>query len=230
MSAAGETATHTGALLILKPDILSGSCARCPAASARDTVRGLLSVYEPTAEDVYEVDTSGQAVAWALRNIERKVRARDWYVRTLSDPGRDLAALRGLLTGPLLNPAGEDTVRTADLVLGVVDALGFTVVDRLRARCTQRDFLGLYADNTHFTRLAGSLRDYLVGQEVDICRCAGEQELSTLHIFKEMVRRVVRYPTTHYDAVENLLHVSDPGAADWTYFLNSAFGERKRAA
>ena len=45
-----------------------------------------------------------------------------------------------------------------------------------------------------------------------------------------MVRRVVRYPTTHYDAVENLLHVSDPGAADWTYFLHTAFGECERTA
>ncbi|WP_159038101.1 hypothetical protein [Streptomyces sp. WM6386] len=33
-----------------------------------------------------------------------------------------------------------------------------------------------------------------------------------------MVRRVVRYPTSHYDALENLLHVSDPGATDWAYF------------
>ncbi len=219
-----------GALLILKPDILAGPSARCPAALARDTVRGLLSVYEPGTAHTYEADTSAQAVAWALSNIERKVRAREWYVRTLHEPGRHLGALRDLLTGPLLDPPGDDTVRTADLVLGVAAALGFTVADSLRTRCTQRDFLGLYADNTHFTRLAGSLRDYLVGQEVEIYRYAGAQELSTLHIFKEMVRRVVRYPTTHYDAVENLLHVSDPGAEDWTYFLNAAFGERQTVA
>ncbi|MEF9905562.1 hypothetical protein [Streptomyces sp. P9-A2] len=229
MNPAGEAAKSAGALLILKPDILTGPCARCSPALARDTVRGLLSVYEPSTGYAYEADTSEQAVAWALSNIERKVRARHWYVRTLNDPGRDLAALRALLAGPLLDPAGEDTVHTADLVLGVAEALGFTVADRLRTRCTQRDFLGLYADNTHFTRLAGSLRDYLVGQEVEIYRYTGMQELSTLHIFKEMVRRVVRYPTTHYDAVENLLHVSDPGAADWTYFLNAAFGERETA-
>ncbi|MFF1920721.1 hypothetical protein ACFVW8_09105 [Streptomyces sp. NPDC058221] len=228
MNPSEEVATGAGALLILKPDILTAPCARCPAALARDTVRGLLAVYESSTAYAYEVDTSEQAVAWALSNIERKTRARDWYVRTLRNPHRHLADLRALLAGPLLNPAGDDTVRTADLVLGVAEALGFTVSDHLRTRCTQRDFLGLYADNTHFTRLAGSLRDYLVGQEVEIYRYAGEQELSTLHIFKEMVRRVVRYPTTHYDAVENLLHVSDPGAADWTYFLNTAFGERGR--
>jgi hypothetical protein len=218
-----------GALLILKPDILAGPSARCPAALARDTVRGLVSVYEPSGAYVYEADTSEQAVAWALSNIERKVRARDWYVRTLRDPERRLAALEDLLTGPGLAPAGEDTVRTADLVLGVAQALGFTIADSLRTRCTRRDFLGLYADNTHFTRLAGSLHTYLVGREIEIYRYAGEQELSTLHIFKELVRRVVRYPTTHYDAVENLLHVSDPGATDWTYFLNAAFADRERA-
>ncbi|MEV6963184.1 hypothetical protein AB0M97_29295 [Streptomyces sp. NPDC051207] len=219
-----------GALLILKPDILAGPSARCPAALARDTVRGLLSVYRLSATYTYEAETSEQAVAWALRNIERKIRARDWYVRTLHEPNRHLAALDALLTGTVLAPPGKDTVRTADLVLAMTEALGFTVADVQRTRCTRRDFLGLYADNTHFTRLAGSLHTYLVGQEVEIYRYTGDQELSTLHIFKELVRRVVRYPTTHYDAVENLLHVSDPGAPDWTYFLNSAFAERGSAA
>lgn len=219
-----------GALLILKPDILTGPYARCPAAPARDTVRGLLRVYEPAASHAFEADTSEQAVAWALANIERKVRARDWYVRTLHAPALRLAALRDLLTGPVLNPPGDGPVHTRDLVLGIADAFGFTVADHRRTRCTQRDFLGLYADNTHFTRLAGSLRAYLVDQEIEIYRYAGEQELSTLHIAKEMVRRVVRYPTTHYDAVENLLHVSDPGARDWTYFLNAAFGKPDAAA
>jgi hypothetical protein len=109
------------------------------------------------------------------------------------------------------------------VVLQVAEALGYTVADRVRTVCTHRDFLGLYADNTHFTRLAGSLRDYLVGREVEIIGYRGDQELSTLHIFKELVRRMVRYPTTHYDAVENLLHVSDPGARDWTYFQRTAF-------
>ncbi|MHB9757134.1 hypothetical protein ACYBSK_22405 [Streptomyces sp. BYX5S] len=219
-----------GALLILKPDILAGPSAHCPAALARDTVRGLLCVYEPTAAYTYEADTSEQAVAWAVRNIDRKVRARDWYVRTLHEPDRHLAALDALLTGPVLAPAGADTVRTADLVRAVTQALGFTAADVRRTRCTRRDFLGLYADNTHFTRLAGSLHTYLVDQEVEIYRYTGDQELSTLHIFKELVRRVVRYPTTHYDAVENLLHVSDPGAPDWTYFLHSAFAERERGS
>ncbi|MFB7933642.1 MULTISPECIES: hypothetical protein [Streptomyces] len=219
-----------GALLILKPDILAGPYARCPAAAARDAVRGLLRVYEPATAQAFEVDTSAQAVAWALANIERKVRARDWYVRTLHAPGPRLAALRNLLSGPVLAPREDGSVRTSDLVLGIADAFGFTVADRRRTRCTQRDFLGLYADNTHFTRLAGSLRGYLVDQEVELYRYAGEEELSTLHIAKEMVRRVVRYPTTHYDAVENLLHVSDPGARDWTYFLNTAFTQRDTAA
>jgi hypothetical protein len=219
-----------GALLILKPDILTGSYERCPAALARDTVGGLLRVYEPATSHAFEADTSEQAVAWALTNIERKVRARDWYVRTLHAPGLRLAALRDLLTGPVLNPPGDGPVSTRDLVLGVVAAFGFTISGSARTRCTHRDFLGLYADNTHFTRLAGSLRSYLVDQEVEIHRYAGDQELSTLHIFKEMLRRVVRYPTTHYDAVENLLHVSDPGAPDWTYFLSTAFGEQDTVA
>ncbi|MFI2372383.1 hypothetical protein [Streptomyces sp. NPDC018833] len=219
-----------GALLILKPDILTGPYAHCPAVLARDTVRGLLCVYEPAASHDFEADTSEQAVAWGLNNIERKVRARDWYVRTLHAPGLRLAALRNLLTGPVLNPPDDGPLRTTDLVLSVAEAFGFTIADSLRTRCTHRDFLGLYADNTHFTRLAGSLRSYLVDQEVEIYRYAGDQELSTLHIFKELVRRVVRYPTTHYDAVENLLHVSDPGAPDWTYFLNAAFGEQGAVA
>ncbi|MET9761589.1 hypothetical protein ABZ016_21415 [Streptomyces sp. NPDC006372] len=219
-----------GALLILKPDILAGPYARCPAASARDTVRGLLRVYEPEATRTFEVDTSEQAVTWALTNIDRKVRARDWYVRTLHAPGPRLAALRDLLAEPVLNPPGDGHVATSDLVRGIADAFGFTVTDRRRTRCTRRDFLGLYADNTHFTRLAGSLCGYLVDQEVEIYRYAGQEELSTLHIAKEMVRRVVRYPTSHYDAVENLLHVSDPGARDWTYFLNTAFREQDAAA
>ncbi|MFF1900022.1 hypothetical protein [Streptomyces sp. NPDC058206] len=224
----------TGALLLLKPDILAGPYARCDAALSRDAVRGFLSVYESAASSAgpgadYEVATSERAVTWALSNIERKIRARDWYVRTVHEPELRLAALRDLLTGPVLN-AGDGTVRTADLVLGVAEALGFTAAERRRMVCTRRDYLGLYADNTHFTRLAGSLRDYLVDQEVEIVRYEGQQELSTLHIFKEMVRRVVRYPTTHYDAVENLLHVSDPGAPDWTYFLNSAFPAPGEAA
>ncbi|GHC92879.1 hypothetical protein GCM10007079_41610 [Nocardiopsis terrae] len=219
-----------GPLLVLKPDILDGPYAVCPAALARDTVRGLLRVYDPAAPLTFEADTSEQAVAWAVTNIDRKVRARDWYVRRLQDSELRLAALRSLTAGPAFNPPGGHPLRTADVVLSVVEAFGFTAVDSVRTRCTYRDFLGLYADNTHFTRLAGSLCSYLVGRDVEIHLFAGEQELSTLHIFKEMVRRVVRYSTTHYDAVENLLHVSDPGAPDRMYFLNSAFGGQDPAA
>ncbi|MEV5885017.1 hypothetical protein AB0L74_20185 [Streptomyces sp. NPDC052020] len=100
----------------------------------------------------------------------------------------------------------------------MVDALGFTVVASTRRRFTHRDVLGLYAYNTHYTRLAGDLTAYLSGNEGEILLLEGEENLSSLHILKEVVRRVVRYPTTHYDALENLLHVSDPGATDWTYF------------
>ena len=207
--------TVSDALLILKPDILSGSFAACGADAARDTVRGLISVYSDETPGAYELATSPGAVTWAIRNIDRKVAARSWYVRTLTDADLRLAALRALLDTDL---AGPGPIATAELVRVVVGALGFRETAAERRLCTQRDFLGLYADNTHFTRLAGSLRDYLVGQEIVVSHYAGVQELSTLHIFKEMVRRVVRYPTTHYDAVENLLHVSDPGSRDWLFF------------
>ncbi|WP_433215056.1 hypothetical protein [Microtetraspora malaysiensis] len=45
-----------------------------------------------------------------------------------------------------------------------------------------------------------------------------DQELSSLHLFKEIIRRVVCYPTTHYGALENLIHIADPGTDDWIYF------------
>jgi hypothetical protein len=212
---------NDAALVILKPDLLAGPYAQCERALARDALRAFASVYGGDLGP-YEVDTSARAAAWGLSNVERKVQARDWYVRTLRDPGPHLAALAGLVRGPL---AGDGPVATADLVLDTARALGFRTAARSRTVCTHRDFLGLYADNTHFTRLAGSLRDYLVGKPIEVVLCDGGQELSALHVFKEMLRRVVRYPTTHYDAVENLLHVADPGSGDREYFLASAFAD-----
>lgn len=198
------------ALLILKPDVLTGPFARCSGALARDTVRGLLTVY---GDDLaFEVPTTAGAVKWALSNIDRKADKRAWYVKTLHNEDAHLAALRDLVDD------FDEDVSVAELVLRVTNALGFTESHRTRKVCTRRDFLGLYADNTHFTRLAGSLHGYLVGNEIEVVLLDGGQELTSLHIFKEMLRRVVRYPTTHYDAVENLVHVSDPGARDWTYF------------
>ncbi|SDD37345.1 hypothetical protein [Actinokineospora iranica] len=206
----------TPALVILKPDILSGPFAVCGRAAARDTVRGLLSVY--TAEDAgpFEVAASAGAVAVATRAIDRKARAGTWYVRALRRPEVHLPALRELVDGPAL--AGPGVIETAELVRLVVRALGFRELVSERRLCTHRDYLGLYADNAHFTRLAGSLRAYLVGREIVVSHHEGDQELSAPHIVKEVVRRVVRYPATPYDAVENLLHVADPGSPDWLFF------------
>jgi ATP-grasp domain len=211
-----DMANLSDALVILKPDVLSGPFAHCDRAVARDTVRGLLSVYTVDDTEPFEIDSSHGAVVWARHNIDRKVRARDWYVDTLREPHLRLPALRALLISSTL--AGDRPIATTELVRIVIGALGFRCVVAQRRRCTYRDFLGLYADNTHFTRLAGSLRDYLVDKDIVVEQYEGDQELSSLHIFKEMIRRVVRYPTTHYDAVENLLHVSDPGSRDWEFF------------
>jgi hypothetical protein len=204
------------ALLILKPDVLAGPFASCPPALARDAVRGLAAVYDRPAGP-YEVDTTAGAVAWALRNVRRKAAQRPWYALTLDDPPARLRALAALLdTGPLTT--GAPSVPVASLVEAVLPALGYTVRSRVGRVCSHRDFLGLYGDNTHYTRLAGSLRDYLVGQRIEVLLLHGRQELTALHVFKEVLRRVVRYPTTHYDAVQNLVHVADPGAGDWAYF------------
>lgn len=217
--ASQENGFEDAALVIFKPDLLTGPYAETERPLARDAVRALASVYGADLGP-YEVDTSARAAAWGLSNVERKVRARDWYVRTLRDPEARLSALAELVRGPL---AGDGPVDAAELVADTVRALGFRAAARHRTVCTHRDFLGLYADNTHFTRLAGSLRAYLVGRPVEILLYTGPQELSALHVFKEMLRRVVRYPTTHYDAVENLLHVADPGSGDREYFVASAF-------
>jgi hypothetical protein len=220
--------TTSDALLILKPDVLSGPFAHCSRALARDTVRGLLAVYGGAPTTSYEVPTSACAVPWALRNIDRKVLARSWYTRTIHDADVHLAALWDLLRSPGL--AGDGGTATAELVLDAARALGFTDVTRERRICSYRDFLGLYARNAHFTRLAGSLRDYLVGKDIDVVFFEGSQELTTLHVLKEVLRRVVRYPIAHYDAVENLVHVSDPGATDWTFFAHVVGSTRPEAA
>jgi hypothetical protein len=200
------------ALLILKPDILAGPYARCDAALARDTIRGLFAVYTDSAPGPYEVETSEAAVGWGKRNIFRKVEARPWYTAELWDSDaclHRLATLSEEIAGP---------ITTAQLVLDLVTLLGFQVTLRQRHTFTYRDLLGLYAGNTHFSRLAGDLREYLLDRPIEIFLLRGAQEPTSLHILKEMIRRVVRYPTTHYDALENLLHVADPGAEDWTYF------------
>lgn len=207
---------RSDALMILKPDVLGGPYARCPRPVARDAVRGLVDLYTGRPPDPYEVETSAGAVRWARRNVDRKTAARAWYVKELSSPRRRLEGLGALLRSPALTGGG--TTETAGLILGMAGALGFTVAERDRRRFTHRDVLGLYAFNTHYTRLAGDLTAYLSGHEGEILLLDGEENLSSLHILKEVVRRVVRYPTTHYDALENLLHVSDPGATDWTYF------------
>ncbi|WP_406863829.1 hypothetical protein ABZO31_26690 [Streptomyces sp. HUAS MG47] len=207
---------RSDAVVILKPDVLVGPHAECPRPVARDAVRGLVDIYTGRPPGPYEVETSGAAVRWARRNVDRKTAARSWYDKELNDPREHLDRLGDFLGSPSL--AGESGVPTADLVLGMTDALGFQVGERRRRRFTHRDVLGLYAHNTHYTRLAGDLTAYLSGKEGEILLLEGDQSLSSLHILKEVVRRVVRYPTTHYDALENLLHVSDPGATDWVYF------------
>ncbi|MES5823769.1 hypothetical protein [Streptomyces sp. RG80] len=207
---------RSDALMILKPDVLGGPYAECPRPVARDAVRGLVDVYTGRPPAPYEVATSGGAVGWARRNVDRKTAARGWYDKELRSGPEHLDRLSALACSPEL--AGGGRAQTAGLILRMVDALGFTVVERARRRFTHRDVLGLYAYNTHYTRLAGDLTAYLSGAEGEILLLAGDENLSSLHILKEVVRRVVRYPTTHYDALENLLHVSDPGATDWTYF------------
>lgn len=217
------------ALLILKPDVLTGPFASCPAALARDTVRGLAAVYGPPPAGGYEVATTAGAVGWALRNVRRKAEQRPWYALTLDDPPARLRTLAALLdTGPLTTAAAS--VPVVALVEAVLPALDYTVRARAGRICSHRDFLGLYGDNTHYTRLAGGLRDYLVGQPIEVLLLHGRQELTALHVFKEVLRRVVRYPDTHYDAVENLIHVADPGAADWAYFASTLPGTAASAA
>jgi hypothetical protein len=206
------------ALMLLKPDALAGPYAHCDRALARDTVRGLLLVYagaEPMSPP-YECATSAYAVEWGLRNVRRKVRARFWYTDRLVRPEPTLRRLAALLTTGALAGPGDVPVRT--VVLAVAAAMGFEVAVRRTLTVCRRDLLGLYAQNTHFPRLAGALSDYLLGKQVEVLLLRGDQEVSTLHIGKELVRRVVRYPTTHYDALENLLHVSDPDAQDQRYF------------
>lgn len=224
---------RSDALMLLKPDILAGPYATCDRRLARDAVRGVHAAYDrfSAAHDQssaahdrssagYEVDTSAAGVRWGLRNVDRKVAARSWYTLDLTDRQRTLARLRVLVDGPEL--AGTGQVGTGDLTVALAGALGFRVHSRRRRVCTHRDFLGLYAHNTHFTRLAGDLRSYLVGQPVEVLLLVGDQELSALHVAKELLRRVIRYPTTHYDALENMLHVADPGAPDWVYFDSSS--------
>ncbi|WP_422752023.1 hypothetical protein [Micromonospora sp. WMMD708] len=206
------------ALMLLKPDILAGPYATCDRRLARDAVRGVHAAYDRRATR-YEVDTSAAGVRWGLRNVDRKVAARSWYTLGLTDRPGTLARLRELYDGPFL--AGDGRVDTGAVTVAVAGALGFRVRSRRRRVCTHRDFLGLYAHNTHFTRLAGDLHDYLVGQPVEVLLLVGDQELSALHVAKELLRRVVRYPMTHYDALENMLHVADPGAPDWVYFDRS---------
>ncbi|MEU5319900.1 hypothetical protein AB0G67_24610 [Streptomyces sp. NPDC021056] len=207
---------RSDALMILKPDVLDGPFAVCPRPLARDAVRGLVDLYAGRPPGPYEVATSDGAVRWARRNVDRKTAARGWYDQELRSRQERLSRLTALLRSPALT--GEGPAETAGLILGMTGALGFSVAERARRRFTHRDVLGLYAYNTHYTRLAGDLTAYLTGGEGEILLLTGEENLSSLHILKEVVRRVVRYPTTHYDALENLLHVSDPGATDWTYF------------
>lgn len=207
---------RSDALMILKPDVLGGPYAECPRPVARDAVRGLVDLYAGGPPGPYEVGTSEGAVRWARRNVDRKTAARGWYDQELRSRPLRLNRLSELARSPAL--AGDGRTGTAGVILAMVDALGFTVVERSRRPFTHRDVLGLYAYNTHYTRLAGDLTAYLSGREGEILLLAGDENLSSLHILKEVVRRVVRYPTTHYDALENLLHVSDPGATDWTYF------------
>ncbi|MEU1755445.1 hypothetical protein ABZ436_22690 [Micromonospora matsumotoense] len=206
------------ALMLLKPDILTGPYATCDRRLARDAVRGVRAAYD-RAVPRYEVDTSAAGVGWGLRNVDRKVAARSWYTLELTDRHGTLARLGDLCDGPEL--AGDGQVGTGQVAVALTGALGFRVRSRQRRVCTHRDFLGLYAHNTHFTRLAGDLRGYLVGQPVEVLLLTGDQELSSLHVAKELLRRVIRYPTTHYDALENMLHVADPGAPDWVYFDRS---------
>ncbi|GII83393.1 hypothetical protein Ssi03_13830 [Sphaerisporangium siamense] len=211
-----QQAPASDALMILKPDILSGPFATCSRPTARDVIRGLIEVYTGRPPSPYETGTSAAAVGWGIRNIARKVAARSWYTKDLRDPEGCLEGLLAHLAGAEL--AGEGAVATAALVHDVVRVLGFKVMVRSRRPLTYRDFLGLYAHNTHYTRLAGDLRGYLLGREAEITMLEADQELSSLHLFKEILRRVIRYPTTHYDALENLIHISDPGADDWIYF------------
>ena len=207
---------RSDALMILKPDVLGGPYAVCPRPVARDAVRGLVDLYTGRPPGPYEAEASDGAVRWARRNVDRKTAARGWYDKELRSPRERVGRLGDLLRSPALTGGGP--TETAGLILGMVDAMGFTVAERTRRRFTHRDVLGLYAYNTHYTRLAGDLTAYLSGNEGEIILLEGDENLSSLHILKEVVRRVVRYPTTHYDALENLLHVSDPGATDWTYF------------
>jgi hypothetical protein len=210
------------ALMIFKPDMVRGAYATCDRALARDTVRGMLAVYTGQERADYEVGTSAHAVRWGAANVHRKERARDWYRVELADRDVELRRLRALLTSPTL--IGDGSVVTTGFALGLIDALGFTVARHHEHHCTYRDFLGLYGHNTHFTRLARDLRDYLVDRPVEILLLKGIQEITALHVMKELMRRVIRYPDTHYDAVENLLHVADPGARDWAYFETMLVG------
>jgi hypothetical protein len=211
--------------MILKPDILIGPYSTCAAAVARDTTRGLLTVYAgPDRAGSFETATSERAVDWGIRNITRKAGARGWYTTALLDRDACIAKLEALRDSPQLNAA--DSLPTAELTLALVAALGFTVTDRWQRTCDHRDYLGLYARNTHFSRLAEDLRGYLVDKPVEILLLAGAQEPSALHVAKELLRRVVRYPTSHYDALENLVHVSDPGSTDHAYFEGARAAER----
>ncbi|WP_433215059.1 hypothetical protein [Microtetraspora malaysiensis] len=153
-----QQTSASDALMILKPDILAGPFATCSRPTARDVIRGLIEVYTGQPPSPYETSTSAAAVGWGIRNINRKVAARSWYTKDLRDPKGCLEGLLAHLEG--LELPGDGTVATADFVHDVVRVLGFKVMARSRRSLTYRDFLGMYAHNTHYTRLAGDLREY----------------------------------------------------------------------
>src|SRR5581483_4101075 len=113
------------ALLVLKPDILSGPYAWCSGGLARDTIRGVLAAYGDLPADPYEAPDSEGAVRWGLRNIARKVEARGWYTTHLDERDERLRSLRQLLRAS--DVADAEGLPTADLVLTVARALGFSL-------------------------------------------------------------------------------------------------------
>jgi hypothetical protein len=164
------------------------------------------------------------AVALANVHILEEVGEEDWYnleFAAVTEAQKRLQALARNYDCP-----GDPEAMTV-VIEATICALGFTLSDRVDHVLTRDEFDALYRDSDAPLKTLGpQLVAYLVGHQIRILLLRGIQTNSALQIMKEYLRRIIRYPTGDYNALQNYLHVCDPDGRDVDVLIQICSGSK----
>jgi hypothetical protein len=210
--------------VFLKPDALRGRYACVEADAASDffeCMRIAIRDVAATHEGKWLLPTTAEAVVHSNYHIFEEAEEEDWYTLKFIDV-EGCQDRFGRLQGEYAS-FGAASVPVATIFLDALAAVGFHVIVDRTITMDWHDYDCIYAkwdmpvDKKKMTA-------YLVGSQIRILLISGNQHNSALQILKEYFRRILRYHSREYNALQNYVHVSDPGAPEVSFLCERAAG------